>query len=329
MSGVGFTRARSIGPVIQAVEASGGSVARVFRRAALPASLVDEPDRPVLLRDQFRLLTCAAREIGDDALPARLSVDSGLQGLGPLGLRVAAAPTLRHAIERAHALTPKLLQTATWTGLTVRGPLAQYGYAVTELIGIGRQENEILALGYLLGVVRHFMGPSWQPTRAIVTGGALPGRLTIEAVLGCPITLGPHAGLIFPVDILNAINPGPLSDLEPDEAAPIPDPIDWAACLTELLRAGEPSGPPKLDRLCDRLGLTRRTLQRRLEAQGTSFAKIRGQVLITRAEALLRTPGLPIGEIAYQLGYSDPAHFSRAFRQATGQSPRAAARTLP
>jgi AraC-like DNA-binding protein len=328
VSAIGFTRARTVGPVLRAVEAGGGSVARVFRRAELPASLVDEPDRPVLLRDQFRLVTCAAREIGDDALPARLSVAGGVRGLGPLGSRVAAAPTLRDAIARAHRLTPALLQTATWTGLVDRGATAEYGYAVTEGLAEGRQANELLALGYLLGAVRHFMGPGWQPVRAVVTGATLPGRAALESVLGCSLALGARAGLLFPADILDVRNPDPPRDRDSDGAPALPDPDDWAACLAALIRAGESAARPDLDRLSGRLGLARRTLQRRLRAQGTSFAEIRERALVARAEAWLRTGDMPIGEVAARLGYAEPAHFSRAFRKATGRAPRTAARAL-
>ena len=65
MRSYGLTRARSMGPVADIVERSGGSVARAFRRAELPLRLIDEPDRLILLRDQLNLVECAAREIGD------------------------------------------------------------------------------------------------------------------------------------------------------------------------------------------------------------------------------------------------------------------------
>ncbi len=105
-------------------------------------------------------------------------------------------------------------------------------------------------------------------------------------------------------------------------------PGDWAACLGALIHLGEAGGQPKLDDLCHRLGMTRRTLQRRLEAEGTAFAEIRARVLVARAEAWLRAGHVPIGEVAARLGYADPAHFSRAFRTATGPSPSMAARAL-
>jgi len=45
MRSYGLTKARSMGPVADLVERSGGSIARVFRRAELPLRLIEEPDR--------------------------------------------------------------------------------------------------------------------------------------------------------------------------------------------------------------------------------------------------------------------------------------------
>jgi AraC-like DNA-binding protein len=47
---------------------------------------------------------------------------------------------------------------------------------------------------------------------------------------------------------------------------------------------------------------------------------LRGIAICARAEEYLRA-GMPIGEIAYALGYSDPTVFRRAFRRWFGQSP--------
>ena len=61
-----------MGPVVEMVERSGGSVARVFRQAELPLRLIEQPDQLILLRDQLALVESAAREIGDETLPLRL-----------------------------------------------------------------------------------------------------------------------------------------------------------------------------------------------------------------------------------------------------------------
>src|ERR1700747_462260 len=82
MQETGFTKARSTGALADAVEIRGGSNTRVFARAELPLSLIDQPELLVPLRDQILLLEYASREIGDDALSARLASEAGITRLG-------------------------------------------------------------------------------------------------------------------------------------------------------------------------------------------------------------------------------------------------------
>jgi AraC-like DNA-binding protein len=67
--------------------------------------------------------------------------------------------------------------------------------------------------------------------------------------------------------------------------------------------------------------MTIRTLHRRLEESGTSFRKIRSELLRQRAEQLLRQRRIPIAEVSYLLGYAEPSNFHRAFRRWTGLTP--------
>ncbi len=323
MAQIGLTKARSLGAIAEAIEQSGGSTTRVFAKAELPIDLLQEPDKLLLLRDQVRLLAFAVEEIGDPALPAKLSSNIGALGLGPLGRRVCAAATLGEAIACAEAETPRLLQTATWTGLAkVDRGSALYGYQITESIDIGRQINEVLALGYLLDVVRYFMGPGWRPERAIVTGATLPARSEIEAALDCEVAFGgPTAGLILPADCLKTVNPTPYRLIEDPDARPMPIYGDFAACVEHLLLLGMHAERPSIARVSGRLGMSRRSLQRRLTEERVTFAEIQQRVLLGKAKEMLAGSDLSINQMAFELGYSDPAHFSRAFQNWVGVPP--------
>jgi AraC-like DNA-binding protein len=77
------------------------------------------------------------------------------------------------------------------------------------------------------------------------------------------------------------------------------------------------------DLLARRLAVSRRTLSRRLAAEGSSFREILDSVRAELAQALLKDPGLSISDIAFFLDYSEPAAFHRSFRRWTGLTPRA------
>jgi AraC-like DNA-binding protein len=80
------------------------------------------------------------------------------------------------------------------------------------------------------------------------------------------------------------------------------------------------------------LGTTARTLQRKLAAEGASYAALLEEARRRAAENYLSEPTLSVGEIGYLLGYSEPAAFHRAFRRWHRTTPaayrqRAAARS--
>ena len=81
-------------------------------------------------------------------------------------------------------------------------------------------------------------------------------------------------------------------------------------------------GEAELGALARRLRMSGRTLQRRLEQEGTSLRALADEARRTRALALIEG-GASIAEIAYVLGYSEPSAFHRAFRRWTGRTPEA------
>lgn len=72
-----------------------------------------------------------------------------------------------------------------------------------------------------------------------------------------------------------------------------------------------------------RLGVSRRTLGRRLRAAGTSYRELRDAHRRGEAEAMLRDGGLTATEMAYRLGYENAANFGRACRRWFGTAPGA------
>jgi AraC-like DNA-binding protein len=76
------------------------------------------------------------------------------------------------------------------------------------------------------------------------------------------------------------------------------------------------------------LGLSERTLSRRLAGEGTSFRAVLDRFRRETAVALLHDRALGVAEIAFFLGYSEPAAFHRSFKRWTGKTPLAYRRDL-
>jgi AraC-like DNA-binding protein len=81
-------------------------------------------------------------------------------------------------------------------------------------------------------------------------------------------------------------------------------------------------GSPAIHLVAETMGTSVRTLQRRLYGSGITYAAVARQVRCETARRMLLDRQQTIGEIAGTLGYSDPAHFTRAFYRWTGVTPR-------
>jgi AraC-like DNA-binding protein len=90
--------------------------------------------------------------------------------------------------------------------------------------------------------------------------------------------------------------------------------------VAALLASG--TGYPDIQQVADRVGTSVRTLQRRLRVLGATYADVVQQARCAAAREMLQEQQRRIGEVARRLGYSDTAHFSRAFHRWTGVTPR-------
>jgi AraC-like DNA-binding protein len=109
-----------------------------------------------------------------------------------------------------------------------------------------------------------------------------------------------------------------MTHLEP---APGPD-MRLVDSLSKILSAYLCEQYPSIQLAAEISGTSVRTLQRRLKQSDMSYSDLIKNARLERASSLLKNTDEKIIDIAYQLGYSDPAHFSRAFAQASGISPR-------
>lgn len=102
--------------------------------------------------------------------------------------------------------------------------------------------------------------------------------------------------------------------------------------ITRMIEADMSSGAPSLVDICEQLGVSRRTLQRRLKEHGIEFSSLVEDVRRALALAYMKDSEYSMTEISLLVGYSESGSFTRAFRRWTGQSPqqyRAANRPLP
>ena len=102
-----------------------------------------------------------------------------------------------------------------------------------------------------------------------------------------------------------------------DSSASDPFSLNLHTAIRRLL----PVGGCSIDSIAGEMGVSRRTLQRRLKERDTNFQQLLQRVKANLARKYLDDKSLSIIEIAFLLGYGDPSSFSAAFKSWNGVTP--------
>jgi AraC-like DNA-binding protein len=93
--------------------------------------------------------------------------------------------------------------------------------------------------------------------------------------------------------------------------------------VRRVLASRVAGGDTRIGAVARALTTSTRSLQRQLAAQGLSYQELVDQTRKEAAQRYLADTALPIAEVAYLLGYSEPAAFHRAFKRWSGATPHA------
>ncbi|MFT3768249.1 MAG: AraC family transcriptional regulator [Minicystis sp.] len=151
-----------------------------------------------------------------------------------------------------------------------------------------------------------------------------------ERIFGCrPAFDAPVNELVFPRAIadvpLTAADAALGRYLEPvaeARLAALSSADRLLADVSRVVLAALPDGYPSIERVARKLGLSARSLQRRLEERSTRYQDVVDNVRHQAALRLLDDASLSVAEVAFLLGFSDASGFQRAFRRWTGRAPR-------
>lgn len=152
-----------------------------------------------------------------------------------------------------------------------------------------------------------------------------------EAVFGCPVLFGqPYSALLVDHEYLD--HPirqadGQLLKTLEDHATQILYEIDKHQPLkyrvSNLLRLMLKRELPRKEVIAEKLGMTERTLQRKLRDEGTGYQEVLDELRLELAQNYLKNSRLSIDEISVLLGFAEPRSFHRSFKKWVGATPGA------
>jgi len=295
----------------------------VDHRAASGAAALRGLDRHERLG---RLAGFAIRETGDPLLGVKVGRRVPLASYGALGHAILSAPTLRHAM-RLIVKHMGIVQAGPRRPARVTNGKARVYLEYLYPIVLPESATFLtdLFLASSLQQMRHLTDPGLKGFEVEVRR-----RLTdigaYETAMGVPVRDGAAVDrLSAPADLVNAPLPAAFvaqSDAHLRLAENALADIDTGGGVARSVRGvlfelhGDAAHASAVARA---LGLSERTLRRRLRAEGTSFGDQSAKARFELARAYLR--GLPVRDVAEMLGYHDASTFRRAFRRWSGSTP--------
>ena len=176
-------------------------------------------------------------------------------------------------------------------------------------------------LGVIIGVIRHFQGPHWMPEEIGIEQQTTPADVA-KIYPGCRIMARQSAGYIaVPRTCLhNTSRRGTGKSAVAGEQV-LHGEADFRQTLCRALNTCLPDGYPSARFSAALMGISTRTLARKLAPYGQTYGQLVDEVRFVEAKKLLQNPQMEIGDVATRVGFDDQRNFARMFRRVGGLSP--------
>jgi len=327
MQRIPISRASQLYPFIAFLKDIGTPVERHLERHKLPLGLLENPNMFVMTRATYDFVEDMAEREGIDGFGWRIANPSLTQKLSQ---KIASAPTLFEAIKGV-CLFAKKESTGLNIWIEEHGDTLYFNSRGSRMGALrGADEFAMYRGKIMLSIIRQFIEPDWTPDEWCFEIKCEMPDLVQESLNGKQTSVSSERGsLPIPRSLLANRFKTPLLKTTPSgNGDTVPD-MGLAGTLKYLLKTYPPSSCPSFQEGSYLSGGSARSLQRRLKEEGTSFRAIVMQVKYDQACDLLQQLDLQIIEVAFRLGFQSPAHFTRFFRNISGQTPSEYRTTLP
>ncbi|WP_416426195.1 AraC family transcriptional regulator [Pseudomonas sp. App30] len=315
------TSASWAGGIVKALELEGLDCRALFAQLGLDYGALDDPDARFTQDSMTRLWTLAVELSGNPAIGLNMARVVRPASFHVVGYALMSSRTLAEGFERLVRYQRIIAESADVSfKLLPEG----YGLIVTvhgDHLPPTRQSAEA-SLACALSLCGWLCGRVLQPRKVLIQGSQPHDLAPYQQAFHAPLVFGaPYDALIFERTDMEE----PLATANEAMAA-LHDRFagEYLARFSEsrvthqarqVLCRLLPQGEPKREAVAQVLHLSQRTLQRRLQDEGTSFQALLDDTRRELAEQYLAQPHMTLLEAAYLLGFADPSNFFRAFRR--------------
>ncbi len=322
--------------VEQAIAATGINSDRVLELADVDPARIADPSLRLGLIDYCRLFDIAARETGDDFFGARFGRWFTTEHFSVIGTLVVSSPTVRDALS-ALARNYRWIQENSSMQFTVHRGFATLEYQICDARILHKHQDAELTIAALCGLIRHFLGPAWQPLETHFEHGRGGWRRDYQKVFGETVfDQGTNAILIDSAALdrqmpqrnartfaeVQALISYQLASVD-SEAGLRSDRDSRLGLLAHIIESQCKSGDASIGAVARRMGLTVHGLRRQLKECNAAYDELVFSVRQTAAMRYVESSDYDLTTIALMLGYSELSAFSRAFKRWHGRGPSA------
>ncbi|WP_433945167.1 AraC family transcriptional regulator ligand-binding domain-containing protein [Paenibacillus sp. SN-8-1] len=297
----------------------------VARQARLPLTIINEP--LVTTAQYYSIWQAYSELVGDTAMGiVKLATAYETAQYPPAALATFHAQDYRDALNRMarykQMCPPENLRIQEegeqcsieleWQDAEQPGPPVLVGITLAYLLELGRR-----------GTGRHLTARSVEFIHPMGDVQAL------EGYFGCRVQIGMDRNRLmlnrddldrpfasYNEELLEILTPALDRSLDERQSQ-----LTVSAKVKWILSRSLTRGRIDIQTVAFELGMSDRTLQRRLTDEGTSFKQLLSQTRREKAVAYLADPSLDIKEVAFLVGYEDQNSFYRAFRSWEGETP--------
>ncbi|MCZ4316585.1 AraC family transcriptional regulator [Comamonadaceae bacterium G21597-S1] len=318
-------RSASLNGYIELVKSLGRDPHAFLRAVGLRAKLLEDSET-LIPRDAVReLLEITARATGTDDLALRLAAQRRLSNLGPISLVLREEATPRDALDTLCRYL-RLVNPSMSIRVEDLESLVIIREDLLPSPGVPMRQSVELAVAIVFRMLRDLIGPHWRPLDVCFTHRPPPDAAAHRTFFGRRVKFNQEFnGLVCMADDLaRSREPGDpkaagfarkyLQAAMQDRSESVQE-----ACR-QLMLALLPGGTCTAQEIARHMRVDRRTLHRRLDAEGLSFSALLDQVRADLVQSHLRESDLPLAEVAEMLGFSRLSSFSHWFQRRFGCS---------
>lgn len=300
-----------------------GPLGEILDEAGLSLEQIDQPTLLIPFDKQIRLLQLAAERCQCEEFALELARRQDMAIFGALSILVMQAGTVRqgllmfgrHLHYSVQAVELRLGERDGLAFMTVQSPFD---------VAAGSHQFWDHAVALLCGVTRMVCGPDWAPRSTFLQRPEPANAELYSRYFRAPVAFGSDfSGLVFPGEVLERPVSGAITAVPTQLQRYLRTTFagDFLEQARRVINSLLPTGDCTAANVAQCMGLSKRTLQRKLHNQDTSFQQQLDQVRSELAISYLQESQFSLTDISELLGFAEPGVFTRSFRRWFGLTP--------